>query len=229
MTLDWPCALETSGSTRREYRQCRSPIADSHRTDIAVVAAAAALPATSSTERYSFSRTSRHRRNTTRVTGLHFEGFYRDKRTERYQPTLALSISIYSSSSRRSSSFTLESNVRLSIRDISSTLPTTNSSLSVPPFFLLLLHFFDLLYTPIVYTAKNTLRRIRVVFYFFALAKPWKTMLRTKLLFSHIVLTFRSDKPIRLVSHLPPRISTANWGKEGGEENIESLWIRLRE
>lgn len=37
------------------------PIADSDRTDIAV-AAAAALPATSSTVQYSFSRTSRHRR-----------------------------------------------------------------------------------------------------------------------------------------------------------------------
>lgn len=49
--------------------------------------------------------------------GVHFEGFYRDKCTER--ATLALSILICSSSSRRSSSFTLKSQPRLSIFDIS--------------------------------------------------------------------------------------------------------------
>lgn len=49
--------------------------------------------------------------------GVHFEGFYRDKCTER--ATLALSILTCSSSSRRSSSFTLKSQPRLSIFDIS--------------------------------------------------------------------------------------------------------------
>lgn len=154
--------------------------------------------------------------NTARVTGLYFEGFYRDKRTERaslhlhflYRSTRPPPAGPVRSPSNPTFAFQYATFPPRYVRPI--------HRCRVPPFFLLLLRFFHLLYTPIIYTAKNTLR---VVFYFFSSSK-----------FPHFLPRETSKNYVTYVRSCPYRIPLVFFNsklrKRKRKENVDSLQIR---